>query len=268
MYWLLHNRSHSANLFPRLTRDRTLRSDSGTDLAATSGGASVTGGATSVAGGAAPGGADTTPAALAPWDQFAHGLERLHDSLAPRLDALRQDVTKLPDALRPEPPPDPAPDYDSMSQSELATHITGSVLKAVEQTITKALQPVMQRVDETQQSHFKTTVESEMRELSSAHKDFADWKPQMVELAKAHPTLGLRQLYNLARVENAARAKELDAKYNPPAPPPPPRWGGLTPALGSNGSSAKPLSREDASREAYREVASRHPGILAALENL
>lgn len=267
MYWSHHNRTSSANFFPRLTRNRGLHSDAGGDLNATSGVASVAGGAASVTGGAAPPGADTVPSSLAPWDKFAAGLEQLNESLAPRLDALRNDVTKLPDALRPPPPAETPPDYESMTQSELAAHITGSVLKAVEQTITQALQPVIERVDQTQQSHFKSTVEAEMSKLTADHKDFADWKPQMVELAKQHGTLGLADLYQLARARNPARAKELDAKYNPP-PPPPTRWGGLTPALGGANNSAKPLSREDASREAYREVAARHPGVLAALENL
>lgn len=267
MYWLLHNRAHTDTLFPRLTRSRTLHSDSGGDLAATSGVSSVGGGGASVAGGAAPSGADTVSSSLPPWDKFAEGLEALNTSLAPRLDALRNDVTRLPDALRPEPPPPTPPDYDSMTQSELAAHITGSVLKAVEATIGKALEPVMERVNQTQQSHFKSTVEGEMKELQSTHRDFADWKPQMVELARAHPTLGLSDLYQLARTRDSARAKELDNKYNPP-PPPPTRWGGLTPALGGSNGSAKPLSREDASREAYREVSTRHPGVLAALENL
>ena len=241
-------------------------SDLSTDSNTTSGGASVTGGVASVAG-SQSNGADTVSSSLAPWDKFAAGLEQLNESLAPRLDALRNDVTKLPDALRPPPPAETPPDYDSMTQSELAAHITGSVLKAVEATITQALQPVMERVDQTQQSHFKTTVESEMRELSASNKDFADWKPEMVALAKAHPTLGLAQLYKLARADNTAKAAELDARYNP-KPPPPTRWGGLTPALGGANNSAKPLSREDASREAYREVSTRHPGVLAALENL
>jgi len=232
-------------------------------------GNTVTTGVASVTGGQAPAsaGADTVSSSLAPWDKFAAGIAELNSSLAPRLDALRGDVSKLPDALRPPPPAETPPDFDSMTNGDLAAHIQASVLRAVEQTIGKALEPVMARVNETQQSHFKSTVEGEMKELQGTHKDFSDWKPEMVALAKEHPTLGLAQLYRLAKADNPIKASELDARYNP-KPPPPTRWGGLTPALGGSNGSAKPLSREDASREAYREVSSRHPGVLAALENL
>ncbi len=266
MYWLHHNRVRSDSLFPSLTRDRAIRSDSGES--ATTGVASVGGGSAVPSTSLTPG-ADTVGSALsgAPWDKFAEGLTQLNESLAPRLDALRQDVRSMPESLRPPPPAEAPPDYDSMTNGDLATHIISTVGRTIEQAIAKSLEPVMSRVNETQQTQFKSSVESEMKELSSAHKDFGDWKPEMIALAKSHPTLGLSDLYRLAKASAPEKATTLDAKYNP-KPPPPTRWGGLTPALGGSNGSAKPLSREEASRSAYAEVASRHPGILAALDTL
>jgi hypothetical protein len=154
-----------------------------------------------------------------------------------------------------------------MTNGDLAAHIQKSILSAVESTIAKSLEPVLARVNETQQTQFKTSVESQMKELSGANKDFGDWKPEMIALAKSHPTLELADLYKLAKASNPTKSGELDARYNP-KPPPPTRWGGLTPALGGSNGSAKPLSREEAGRSAYAEVSARHPGLLAALENL
>jgi hypothetical protein len=154
-----------------------------------------------------------------------------------------------------------------MTNGDLAAHIQKSILNAVESTIAKSLEPVLARVNETQQTQFKTSVEGEMKELQSVHKDFSDWKTDMIGYAKTHPTMSLTDLYDFAKSKNPTKAAELDARYNP-KPPPPTRWGGLTPALGGSNGSAKPLSREEAGRSAYAEVSARHPGLLAALENL
>lgn len=201
------------------------------------------------------------------WSAFAAGLDRLGDNLAQKLDGLRADVGQLPDHLRPpavEPPP---PDFDSMTQGELAAHITGSVMKAFEAKINDILAPITAQINDVRQSAATRDVTQEVAALRESNKDFNDWKDEMVSLAKQHPTLGIKQLYNLVRADNPAKAGELDRRYNPP-PPPAPKWGGLTPsALHANGGQP-PLTREQASADAYREVAARHPGVLAALESM
>jgi hypothetical protein len=73
-----------------------------------------------------------------------------------------------------------------MTNGDLAAHIQKSILSAVESTIAKSLEPVLARVNETQQTQFKSSVESQMEKLSSANKDFGDWKPEMIALAKSH----------------------------------------------------------------------------------
>lgn len=201
------------------------------------------------------------------WSAFAAGLDRLGDNLATRLDALRSDVGQLPDAMRPPPAAEPTPDFDLMTQGELAAHITGSVMKAFEAKINDILAPITAQINDVRQTAATRDVTAEVATLRASNADFNDWKDEMVSLAKQHPTLGIKQLYNLVRADNPAKAGELDRRYNPP-PPPAPKWGGLTPsALRGNGGQP-PVSREQASQDAYREVAARHPGVLAALESM
>lgn len=228
-------------------------------------------GASSVGGGAGgatpPAGSDTVGGgASIDWGQFNAGLQRLGDTFAEKLDALRGDVSQLPEHLRPPAQEPPPPDYDTMTQADLAAHITGNVMKAFEAKLNEMLRPLAQQIQQVQHSTATREVTQEVTAMRTEHKDFNEWKDEMLGLAKTHPTLGIRQLYNLVRAENSEKAKTLDARYNPPPPPPPPRWGGLSPsAPGATGAIPK-LSREDAGKEAYREVASRHPGVLAALE--
>ena len=263
-------RLHSSLPYYDLSERGLLFSDAG--ATATAGGGSTVpngaNGAGSANGSAGNGTATTTDPQVPVWHGFTESIDRFTQDLGARFDALRQDVGQLPDRLRPEPPPAAAPDYEAMSNTELATHITGSLVRALETKFSEMLKPVVEQVQQTQQSHFRTTIESERDKLASTHKDFGDWKPEMIDLAKQHPTLGLAQLYKLARADNAAKAQQLDTKYNPPAPPPPPKWGGLTPAFGTANAGTPKLSRDDASKEAFREVSARHPGVLAALESM
>lgn len=266
------NRPTTASPFALLHYEPFCYSDSG----AVSGGSASpapNGGVSNGAGGAngaTPNGAtadtSTTPQTIG--FDFNAAMERLGETLAPRLDALRQDVNNLPEHLRPPPQEPPAPDYDTMTQSELVAHLNSSVTQMVQKAITEALTPLTQQITNVQQTYTTDKVTGEVNQMKSTLKDFTDWKDEMVGLARQHPTLGVKELYALARSLNTDKAKQLDTKYNPPAPPPPPRWGGLTPSAPGATGSTPPLSRADAGREAYREVAARHPGILSALESL
>lgn len=256
------SRFHTARPFYSLTPSRLLFSDAGTNGAYGGGSA----GGSDGSGGAPADGAATTTPAFVGFDNFAQEMGRFTDTLGAKFDALRGDVGQLPDRMRPEPTPAAPPDYETMTNTDLVTHITGSLLGAIEKMLGDKLAPVVERVNDVQSTSFRNTVVAERDKLAATHKDFGDWKPEMIELAKSHPTLELGQLYTLARGLNADKAKQLDTRYNPP-PPPPAKWGGLTPAFGSASATPK-LTREQASQEAYREVASRHPGVLAALESM
>lgn len=218
------------------------------------------------AGGAS--GADGTPAApTAPpggnWNEFIGSLGQLNESLGGKLDTLVSEVRTVA-----TPPVDNTPpDFEAMSRPELVAHIVGTVGEAVRAQIAEALGPVSNQLSGLQiQVTTKSAAESVER-LRSTHKDFNDWKDEMIGLTKVHPTLDIPALYTLARGSNSTKAATLDAKYNPPAPKPAPRWGGLTPTGGQvNGQPV--LSGREAGVEAYREVSAKYPGVLAALEGM
>lgn len=210
-------------------------------------------------------GGETTPTAAPNWTEFTDGLTRLNETMGGKLDNLISEVQSV-NAATPAPRQEPV-DLEAMSRPELVAHIVGTISEAVKAQIADALNPFAEQLNGLQHNVVTRTVEQEIATLRSSNKDFDDWKAEMVGLAKQHPTLGIPQLYRLARVENPAKAGELDKKYAPPAPKPTPRFGGLLDTGRSSGASP-PLSAKDAGIEAYREVAARHPGILAALENM
>ena len=213
----------------------------------------------------------SAPAAPAPnLADYVAGLDRLSESLGSKLDSIRQDADRQP----PEPPAAPV-DLEGMSRAEFATHIFGTIGEVLREQIAEALSPVTSQLTSLQLHAGQRQALSEMDALKSSHKDFLDWKDDMIALAKTpgREALGVTDLFHLARGMNPEKLRTLDAKYNPPAPPPTPprpRFGGLTgtPGGGSDGNGVKPLDRKSAGREAYAEVAARSDGVLRALENM
>lgn len=227
-------------------------------------------GGTAVPAASGDGGVD--PAATAPtapagpnWNEFIGSLGQLNESLGGKLDTLVSEVrTVATPPANTEPP-----DFDAMSRPELVAHIVGTVGEAVRAQLAEALNPLTAQLTNLQTTVATGSATEQVKQLRAEHKDFNDWKDEMVGLAKTpqYASLEIADLYVLARSRNAAKAATLDAKYNPPPPKPAPRWGGLTPTGGAANGQAV-LSSRDAGIEAYREVSAKYPGVLAALEGM
>jgi hypothetical protein len=218
-------------------------------------------------------GVDTTAApteaqpAIQGWQDWVKGLDRLNDTINEKVAAKLDGLTSVVKTAT-EVPAEPLapPNFEEMTNSELASHMLGTVSDMVENAINKAMAPIMDQFGNLQRTVSTNAVGQEMKELTTAHKDFKEWKDEMIGLATQHPSMGLRDVYILARGQNPAKAGELDRRYNPPAPKPR-SFGGLTPAMSGKGAST-PQSAEEASRSAYSEVMARHPGVLPALNDL
>jgi hypothetical protein len=240
------------------------------DGAAGGGGASNGAAGANGADGGASGGAaaSESDAAAGPnWEGFTSSLEALNSNLGGGLNTLIEEVR----GMKPAPQEPPPPDFDSMSQGELAAHIIGAVTKAVETKLGERLAPVVDAVNGIQRSSSEREINEQVRQLQS-NKDFNDWKPTMLELAKQpkYQTLDVVDLYALAKAKNPTRAAELEKKYAAPVEPPKPRWGGLTGgtvSVPAAGGAAPAVNGRDASIEAYKEVQARHATVLRALEN-
>jgi hypothetical protein len=215
-------------------------------------------------------GGEPVPAHAVPpvidWEQWSRPIERLGETLSGKLDALQGTVRE---ATTPPAAPTAPVDFETMTQSELAVHLLGNVNNIVQEAIKAALTPVMQQVQHAQTTATTVDLNRTIDQLKSQHKDFSDWKDEMIGLAKQHPTLGMEHLYQLARASNAAKATELHTKYNPPPARPAPRFGGLVPgSVSGSPGTPKPLTPQQASFEAYQETQAKYPDLLPALQRL
>lgn len=154
----------------------------------------------------------------------------------------------------PEPETDPA-ELETMSRKDFGNHLITSVLRAVNKQVTE---PLVQQLNELRSSTTKQEIQGSVKELAASHKDFWDWRPEMLALAEENKGLPPHRLYQLARADNPDKAKELDTKYNPPKEDDPSRrrisFGGLTPGQSGTGSRARKMNGIEAANAAFAET--------------
>jgi hypothetical protein len=220
-------------------------------------------------GGAADSSAATTsPSPLPNLADWTAQLEALNGSLGGKLDTL---VDTVRTASTTEPASEPV-DLEGLSRPELVAHIVSTLTEQITSLLDIKLQPFAQQLTNLQTDVVSRNASAEVDSLRGQHKDFTEWKDDMIALARqpTYASLGITDLYQLAKAKNPTKAAELTTKYNPPAVPVRrPSFGGLVPgAGGSAGNGAKPLSSAEAGRAAYAEVQARHSDVLPALEGL
>lgn len=190
-------------------------------------------------------------------------------ALAQRLDGLHSTVQKGSES-KPQTAPEPTADeIDGMSNSEFGNFLMTRMQDFIKNTFSEGTKPLLNGLENLRKDYTLSSANAEVEKLRSTNKDFNDWNDEMVKLATEHPSLSIPQLLNLARAENPEKAKKLEAQYNP-APKRPnlfaatPGYGGLN---GGSPDDSKPLTREQAGREALQEVAERHPILQALMAN-
>lgn len=100
-------------------------------------------------------------------------------------------------------------DLDGLTPKQLNTFL----MKNVGKLLDEKLGAMKTNMDGVVSKMTAKELQAEYNTLSGKYKDFKDWGEEMQTLAKAHPTLGLKDLYKLAREENEEKVKELTAKY-------------------------------------------------------
>jgi len=148
-------------------------------------------------------------------------------------------------------PVDPAK-LETLSRQEFSDHIVNQVLRAVNKTVVEPLRGELQAITaNTTKGELQRAVEHS----AQAHKDFGDWRDEMIQLAGQYRGLPPEALYHLARAGNSSKAGELDRRYNPPPPRAErPRFGGLTPSQSGTGNRGQRMNSKEASDAAWAEA--------------
>lgn len=201
------------------------------------------------------------------WKAYMDSLDsklggEIEKTLGPKLDELNGIVRRATEV--PEPPPEI--DYEALTPGQLHAVVMEQTNAVVERAIAAALKPYAEQITGLRTDFATKSGTDEINRLSSAHKDYKDWVPEMKEAATKHPTMSYEEIYLHAKALNPAKAKELETKYNPP-PPRPVRPFALGPGSTPDSQTSKPMSKVEAGRAAWDQVNARHGGVLGALED-
>jgi hypothetical protein len=189
--------------------------------------------------------------------------EKITSALGPKLDQLNGTVNGM---AQPQPEPEPQIDYDALTPGQLHDLVISKVDNIVSTAIENALKPYQDEQVRLRTDFVTKSATDEVNTLRSANKDYMDWGPEMIELSKANPSMSLPDLYIFAKAKNPDKAKELEAKYNPPpAPPRRPFAVGNSSVTSDGQAPPKPMSSREAVMSAARSVDQKHGGALSAL---
>lgn len=113
-------------------------------------------------------------------------------------------------------PPQSAPaagpsteDIEAMTNGELMAHMTGVFTKVIQ----TQMKPVTDGVQDVAASQRQASVQQSLVKLSETFKDFKDWEPAMMELAKAGVSKDPEVLYHEARRREPDQATAFDKQY-------------------------------------------------------
>lgn len=151
-------------------------------------------------------------------------------------------------------------DLESMSRTEFLDVIMDGVGKMLDEKV----KPVAERIEKKTEKDLEEEVNKAVSQAQKDHKDFWEWKDEMGKELTKNPYLMPEDAYQLARLHNATKAKEMDVKFpseeevkkqkEEEAAKEHPGFGGLTPTSGKTVPSDT-MNFDDASEAAWQKVA-------------
>jgi hypothetical protein len=152
-----------------------------------------------------------------------------------------------------EEPEDDDGDLETLSRAQFANVIGKRFLKAVEAVV----KPLSEQIGAIDARTTAQQIGASVQELQSKHKDFWEWRDEMLSLANEHRGMPPAKLYVLARGLNPEKAAELDKKHNPPVESKKillAGFGGLTPSQAGTGTRGRKMNGTEASEVAWAET--------------
>jgi len=152
------------------------------------------------------------------------------------------------------------------------------MLKKVEKLLDAKVTPLSKDIDKVDKGTRLKDLQRQIEKLESRHPDFMDWREDIAEIAKNNPNISPQDAYDLARLRNPDRAKELDEKYKPAdvkeaekkaaeAKKKSP-FGGLLPTSGKRAEAKTNLDEDKAAELAWQETFGTDGDILSGDEKI
>lgn len=150
-------------------------------------------------------------------------------------------------------------DLETISRADFAKHIVSTLNKQ----FNKQLESLNEKIEKTSQNVEAVDTKTSLKEFSSQHPDFWDWKDELQGIVKETPGISIERAYRLARAENPDKARQLDEKHTPSDAGKKSKFGGLTPTSGQTSKTTK-MSSSDAAEAAWQDSMADLEAVLSS----
>ena len=207
--------------------------------------------------------------------QFTEGMKSLNSNLTEFGGGIKELLTLAKErnaAPAQQPQQGEEPDEEEIDSTTLETlpraQFMDVMLRKFKANLEASLQPINERINNVGNTVETRSLMEEGQKVKAEKADFMEWKDEMTALAKEHPTLGIRRLYNLARADNPEKAAEMDKKYkkkddgeNPP-PKSKPRPFSMSPGGGAGTTETRNqrMNPKDAAQAAWEDTVAKMGG--------
>lgn len=150
-------------------------------------------------------------------------------------------------------------DMETMSNKELGDHI----LKQVGKVVGELVKPLNEKISGVQSTTEEDRIRAEAVIVSKEEPMFMHMGKEMGDIAKRHPDLSVRDIFNLAKINNPEKVEELEKelkgdedKKKEEEGEPSPAFGGLLPTSGvkSSDKNVGKMNQKDAANKAFDDV--------------
>lgn len=210
--------------------------------------------------------------------KLVRGLTTVVQQQTVAMNQMRTQITTAPAPKGSTPPVDDDDadddvDVNAMDNKGFAAFLMKNVGKILDTKVTE----LGSRLDNGLREVRTGRARDEIGKFASEHKDFKDWEIEIAALAKQHPSLGIQQLYTLARSSDPEKVKEVDAKYVEKKEEPNPEderltlFGGYRPSTGkttsADGTEPKKLTTNEALEKSWDDAVAKFPALKSLGED-
>jgi hypothetical protein len=195
------------------------------------------------------------------------GLTKIVQLQTQQFQAFRQSTPPTVTPPKDDDDADDEPDVNSMDNKAFSTFLMKNVGKILETKLGEFNTKLDGGLKEVRNGRARDEIEK----FRGDHKDLEDWGTEIAALSKQHPTLGIQQLYTLARTSDPDKAKTIDAKYVEKKDEPNPEderltlFGGYRPSTGktagADGKEPPKMTTSEALEKSWDEALSKFPAL-------
>lgn len=154
-------------------------------------------------------------------NQTIQGVSAMQQSLATLTESIATGFSNVQAPVSPpakEEEPEPI-DLETLNNTKLVEFMLKNISKVIKTEIAQQVDPLRDSINGVKTSAETADLRTQLNELKSTNPDIVHWGKEIQALAKDNPTLSLKRLYNLAKIENPEKVQAIEEQMKETNPP-------------------------------------------------